>query len=153
MTDLQNDRQNDRQNEPQITRAEIVNSAKTESQAPAAIQLDQDLGGKAAVLKFLAGKGFPVPEIMSLRAKPTTEAEWSEVLSWWSSIRQPALAVRSSAKGEDGGEQSFAGQFQSFLNINDEQTLREAVEKCFASIERVNIAAYAQATGIDVWPY
>lgn len=111
--------------------------------------LDQDLGGKAAVLSYLGRKRFPVPENMSLLKKPASERDWDGILTWWKILKMPPLAVRSSAKGEDGGSRSFAGQFQTFLNIKDERTLREAVENCFASVERANIAAYAAASGVD----
>ena len=44
------------------------------------------------------------------------------------------VAVRSSATAEDLPEASFAGQHESYLNINGERELVNAVHKCFASL-------------------
>ena len=44
-----------------------------------------------------------------------------------------ALAVRSSAVGEDGAAASFAGQFDSVLHVAGEEALRRAVRACWAS--------------------
>jgi pyruvate,water dikinase len=43
------------------------------------------------------------------------------------------VAVRSSALGEDATAQSFAGQFESFLFVRDEEKLTQAIKKCWAS--------------------
>lgn len=124
----------------------IPQSSASPPRASASTFLDDDLGGKAAVLSFLTEKGFPVPENFGLRAKPEVDGDWAAALDWWRRLGSPALAVRSSAKGEDGAEQSFAGQFQTFLGVSDEAGLREAVSACFSSVERANIAAYTEAT-------
>lgn len=44
------------------------------------------------------------------------------------------VAVRSSATAEDLPEASFAGQQATFLNIQGEEAVVEAVQKCFASL-------------------
>ena len=45
-----------------------------------------------------------------------------------------AIAVRSSATAEDLPDASFAGQHDTFLNIEGEDDLLDAVKKCFASL-------------------
>ena len=45
-----------------------------------------------------------------------------------------SVAVRSSATAEDLPEASFAGQHDSFMNIEGEDELIEAVKKCYASL-------------------
>jgi pyruvate,water dikinase len=45
-----------------------------------------------------------------------------------------AVAVRSSATAEDLPNASFAGQHDTFLNIEGEDDLLDAVKKCFASL-------------------
>lgn len=45
-----------------------------------------------------------------------------------------AVAVRSSATAEDLPDASFAGQHDTFLNIEGSKALLEAVKKCFASL-------------------
>ena len=44
------------------------------------------------------------------------------------------MAVRSSATSEDLPTASFAGQMQSFLNINGTAQLVDAVHRCFVSL-------------------
>ncbi|MFV8335771.1 phosphoenolpyruvate synthase [Flavobacterium sp. RSP29] len=44
------------------------------------------------------------------------------------------VAVRSSATSEDLPTASFAGQMQSFLNINGDEQLLDAVHRCFVSL-------------------
>ncbi len=46
----------------------------------------------------------------------------------------PDVAVRSSATAEDLPEASFAGQQESFLNIQGETALLDACRRCFASL-------------------
>lgn len=47
---------------------------------------------------------------------------------------QAFLAVRSSATAEDQQDASFAGQQESYLNIEGLDNLRQAVKKCWASL-------------------
>ena len=48
--------------------------------------------------------------------------------------RPIAVAVRSSATAEDLPTASFAGQHESYLNIEGETALLQAVRRCFASL-------------------
>ena len=61
-----------------------------------------------------------------------------EILSGYRQLKKEygddtSLAVRSSATAEDSPEASFAGQNDSFLNINTEQRLLQAYQQCLAS--------------------
>jgi pyruvate, water dikinase len=60
-----------------------------------------------------------------------------------------SVAVRSSATAEDLPEASFAGQLETFLNINGEQALAEACKKCFASLFTDRAIAYRENHGFD----
>lgn len=93
-----------------------------------------DLGGKGFVLSQLSQKGFPVPSGAIITSPPESEKEWAEIIEWWKSLGRPEIAARSSALGEDSKEHSFAGQNQSFLNLKEEQEIRKAIKRCFASI-------------------
>ncbi len=57
-----------------------------------------------------------------------------------------ALAVRSSGLAEDQSDRSFAGQLDSFLNIQDESQLIEAIKRCWASLWSERIQAYGALT-------
>ncbi|UCD61814.1 MAG: phosphoenolpyruvate synthase [Flavobacteriaceae bacterium] len=58
-----------------------------------------------------------------------------------------AVAVRSSATAEDLPEASFAGQHDTFLNIEGESALLGAVKKCFASLYTNRAIKYRDEKG------
>jgi pyruvate,water dikinase len=60
-----------------------------------------------------------------------------------------AVAVRSSATAEDLPNASFAGQHDSFLNIQGEAALFEACRRCFASIFTARAIVYRIDNGFD----
>jgi len=60
-----------------------------------------------------------------------------------------AVAVRSSATAEDLPTASFAGQQDTFLNIQNAEALLAAVKKCWASLWTARAIAYRLRQGID----
>ncbi|NDC14333.1 MAG: phosphoenolpyruvate synthase, partial [Synechococcaceae bacterium WB9_2_170] len=62
-------------------------------------------------------------------------------------LGQGAVAVRSSATAEDLPEASFAGQQDTFLNIEGETALLDACKRCFASLFTNRAIAYRQQHG------
>jgi pyruvate,water dikinase len=58
-------------------------------------------------------------------------------------------AVRSSAVSEDGNSASFAGQFESFLNLQSYEEIRTAIIKCIAAAESNRVKRYAGSLGND----
>ncbi|MGZ3755527.1 MAG: phosphoenolpyruvate synthase [Mucilaginibacter sp.] len=60
-----------------------------------------------------------------------------------------AVAVRSSATAEDLPEASFAGQHESFLNIQGHDALLLAVKKCYASLYTDRAIKYREDKGFD----
>lgn len=59
------------------------------------------------------------------------------------------VAVRSSATAEDLPEASFAGLHDSFLNIEDVDSLLEAVKNCFASLYTDRAIKYREDKGFN----
>lgn len=62
---------------------------------------------------------------------------------------QCAVAVRSSATAEDLPTASFAGQHDTFLNIEGKAPLLEAVKKCFASLYTDRAIKYRDDKGFE----
>jgi pyruvate, water dikinase len=60
-----------------------------------------------------------------------------------------SFAVRSSATAEDLPDASFAGQHESYLNIQGEEALLEAVQKCFASLFTDRAIKYREDKGFE----
>lgn len=60
-----------------------------------------------------------------------------------------SVAVRSSATCEDNRRASFAGQFQTFLFVDDFDTLLNSIRRCWASLYRASAVLYAIRNGIN----
>ncbi len=118
------------------------------------------VGGKAFNISRLARKGFRVPEGFCI----TTRAydyfmDFNNILgedreisnkiregvmplplaeiicnAYHMYLKSRSCAVRSSSPHEDLKNASFAGQYKSFLNVEGENALLEAVKECWASL-------------------
>ncbi len=90
----------------------------------------QSFGTKAETLTHLADQGFPVPPGYFFEARQWREDPGQVLRSIRSRFPSGNLAIRSSARCEDGGEQSLAGAFQSVLHIpaQDDPQLSRAIE-------------------------
>ncbi|MBL9213677.1 MAG: hypothetical protein JNL92_24650 [Opitutaceae bacterium] len=113
---------------------------------------DAPIGGKAAALARLGAAGLPVPPWRVVLPgagplPPAAAAELAQAVRELSPDGAP-LAVRSSARDEDGADHSFAGLFESFLSVPPEQVaaMVEAVRRSGAG-ERVR--AYRRERGLD----
>ncbi len=70
-------------------------------------------------------------------------------LSAESGVENLSVAVRSSATAEDLPDASFAGQQETFLNVQGEEDLLLAVKKCVASLFTNRAISYRQDKGFD----
>ncbi|KKM96537.1 hypothetical protein LCGC14_1177160, partial [marine sediment metagenome] len=62
--------------------------------------------------------------------------------------QNPAVAVRSSANAEDLPDLSFAGQQDTYLNVNGEEALITAIRDCWASLWTPRAISYRHQMGI-----
>lgn len=60
-----------------------------------------------------------------------------------------AVAVRSSATAEDLPDASFAGQQETFLNVQGEKALLDACRRCYASLFTDRAISYRETKGFD----
>jgi pyruvate,water dikinase len=99
------------------------------------------IGGKALGLARLMCGGLPVPPAVVV---PVGEAVAAEELAAVAERLGEPLAVRSSASGEDAGERSAAGQFETLLGVT-----RAELPSAIEHVRRSATSARAQAYGAD----
>jgi len=98
------------------------------------------LGKKIENLKILREQGFPVPKFIMVGR----DSDLENINIPWE-----LCAVRSSASIEDGDSSSFAGQFDTYLNVKKEEICSK-IEKCFASMDNDNVKEYAKRHNIKI---
>ena len=89
-----------------------------------------EIGGKAGSLGKMIRMGLPVPKGYVITAgafdginlKKASAAEIAELVRKLSS-KGHTYAVRSSAVGEDGAVDSFAGAYETVLDVKTEETI------------------------------
>lgn len=86
-------------------------------------------GGKADNLILMRDNGIPVPEFVVVTDGKAPEVSWE------------MSSVRSSADLEDGASDSFAGQFDTYLNV-PKNGLQEKIDLCIASASNEGAAEY-----------
>ncbi|GAA1465104.1 PEP/pyruvate-binding domain-containing protein [Microbacterium thalassium] len=126
-------------------------------------------GGKGANLGELVRAGFAVPDgfvvttdayrkAVAAVADPSLDAVLGPevpdavrdgILASYSALGGGRVAVRSSATAEDLPGAAFAGQQDTFLGIEGEAQLLDAVRKCWASLWTERAIAYRARLGID----
>ena len=112
---------------------------------------DQDVGGKASGLAALERLGLNVPPAFVIvgasesQMPPDLEAQYQ-------AIGGGPVAVRSSALGEDGEDSSFAGQYETILDVEGVAALRDAIAQCVRSLGSERATAYqaVQAAPVEV---
>ena len=105
------------------------------------------VGGKAGVLGELVAAGFPVPPGLVVTAGALNIDGWERSLEAAArSLEATRLAVRSSAAAEDLPDASYAGLYETYLNV-PAHGLGEAVRRCFAAATAERVAAYHQRHG------
>lgn len=72
-----------------------------------------------------------------------------EIIDAYERLGAGAVAVRSSATAEDLPDASFAGQQDTFLNVEGVPALIDAVQRCWDSLQTERAIAYRDANGID----
>ncbi len=115
---------------------------------------ESSAGGKARSLSRLVRAGQRVPpglvvlprgfdgSGLTAAARTALEAELGRL------GRERRFAVRSSASAEDSAAASFAGAYDTLLDVPGDEVI-EAIGRVRASADAGRVAAYAQATGVE----
>ncbi|MCP4543420.1 MAG: hypothetical protein GY832_40425 [Chloroflexi bacterium] len=108
--------------------------------------------------------GYPVPDgfvILStafandeLTPGCTISAKaWTQIQTHLNHLReinnQVAFAVRSSAMNEDSVQASFAGEFETVLNVRTDEDIRKAIQTVHHSRQNERVQAYSEAKGLS----
>ncbi len=115
-------------------------------------------GGKGGTLAHLSQRGYPVPEGFVIL--PTAFTGENLVLEAWAQVQaqlarmrngnnRTAFAVRSSALSEDSAQASFAGEFETVLNVHTDEEIRKAIYTVRQSRQSERVQAYTQAQNMD----
>lgn len=118
-------------------------------------------GGKADSLIKLKEFGFPVPKFEIIPMDVFREAKASDFKAIPHSFRTSlftlsnqfegaAVAVRSSASKEDGSTTSFAGLFETYLDIKGHEAIEASVLKCWKSTITERTQKYCERNKLDV---
>ena len=99
-------------------------------------------GGKAEGLRLLDSCGLKIPETW-LITEPLTHEDLHELDRVMESMGNTPVAVRSSAADEDSSGASFAGQFETYLNVRGKDDIYHAIENCFRSSGSYRVEEYA----------
>lgn len=109
------------------------------------------VGGKALNLFQLAeisqGRDFLVPNFIVIPVGYRCTEE--ELHTLFDSLEKP-LAVRSSSPLEDSSRYSYAGQFDSVLNVSDFKTFQEAIGKVIDSATGEKVRGYNVQHGLPL---
>jgi phosphohistidine swiveling domain-containing protein len=118
--------------------------------APTILNLDElgdaAVGGKAEGLAKLVALGLRVPPaFVIVGASPGNLP--GDLAERYAELGSGPVAVRSSALGEDSAEASFAGQYETVLDVTGIDALNEAVERCLDSLQNARAVAYRRQSG------
>lgn len=102
-------------------------------------------GGKGAALAKLGEAGFEVPAWFAV----PPEAKWTsdDLTSALATLGDGPFAVRSSATMEDGAGHSFAGQFETFLEVPAAEVARR-IDDVRESAKREAVLTYCREHGL-----
>jgi phosphohistidine swiveling domain-containing protein len=107
-------------------------------------------GNKAATLHEFATAGFAVPSGFVIEPEFDVAAVDDETLdSWIEAIGGFPVAVRSSGAVEDLDDASCAGLYETYLDVNDVETLRRRIADCRGSVRSERVLAYLNRQGVD----
>ncbi|MBF8187169.1 pyruvate, water dikinase [Nonomuraea sp. K274] len=109
------------------------------------------VGGKAAGLGEMISAGERVPDGFCLTVESYTSRRLpeKELADAYELLGGGRVAVRSSATAEDLPDASFAGQQDTYLNVEGAGPLIDAVRRCWDSLHTERAVAYRATAGID----
>jgi hypothetical protein len=121
-------------------------------------QLEPLTGGKGSSLARMHQAGYRVPDGFiilpaAFAGDELTSEAWAQTQMCLSRLRRidenGSFAVRSSALSEDSAQASFAGEFETVLDVQTDEEIREAIRTVRCSRHTARVQAYTQAQGLE----
>lgn len=115
-------------------------------------------GGKGGMLARMFQGGYPVPEGFvilpsAFQGDKLHNEAWEQIQINLKQLRENhdsvLFAVRSSALSEDSAQASFAGEFETVLNVKTDQEALEAINTVFLSKQSERVKTYSSVHGIE----
>jgi pyruvate,water dikinase len=110
------------------------------------------VGGKAMSLSEMIKAGMNVPPGFSITTNVYNSGLNSEIenqiLKAFDKLGADRVAVRSSAVAEDSKSASWAGQLETYLNVNKSELI-DAVKKCWDSVNSEHAKEYASQNKVS----
>lgn len=115
-------------------------------------------GGKGGMLSRMFQDGYPIPDGFvvlpsAFQKEKLNDEAWNEIKVYLNAIRKnhegALFAVRSSALSEDSAQASFAGEFETVLNVKTDKEIQEAIYTVFRSRESERVKAYSSVQGME----
>jgi phosphohistidine swiveling domain-containing protein len=117
------------------------------------------VGGKGLSLLSMHARGLPVPPFFVITTSAcrranggrVSDVDRPDIVEAWRQLDGPnhRVAVRSSGVDEDSDTDSYAGVFDTVLDVASEAELLAAVERCWASAASEQATAYRDARDLD----
>ncbi|MGD9048296.1 MAG: PEP/pyruvate-binding domain-containing protein, partial [Anaerolineae bacterium] len=115
-------------------------------------------GGKGRTLARLYQAGYRVPDGFiilpaAFAGDELTAEAWVQVQAHLARLRRNdrdgSFAVRSSALSEDSAQASFAGEFETVLDVSTDRDIRAAIHTVRRSRHSARVQAYTHARGLE----
>jgi pyruvate,water dikinase len=115
-------------------------------------------GGKGGMLARMFQDGYLIPEGFvvlpsAFEGEKLNIEAWNKILDLLNIIRKnnegALFAVRSSALSEDSAQASFAGEFETVLNVKTDEKVLEAIYTVYTSRQSERVKVYSNVQGMD----
>ncbi|MDP2649637.1 MAG: PEP/pyruvate-binding domain-containing protein [bacterium] len=116
----------------------------------------REVGGKGAALGEMIKAGINVPSgfvittkiFEKFQGKEISEEIKKEIFAGFDKLNAKRVAVRSSAVAEDSSTASWAGQLETYLNV-DKKSLISKIKQCWNSIKSERALQYASQQNLS----